>query len=417
MKLLGKSYLLLGVGLVTGVAAAAQSYSIVNQRRAPERSLMLGLPFDGTAKGSLANLMQTARVAKDPRSMPTKREIALARQAFASEPLASSSLPILIEAAAATGKGGQARQLLQRAAQLTRRNNLLNAMLIDDATKLNDPSRAVVLLGRAMTVNYKVRDLYVGRMAAATVSPGALEALPPLLGQNPDWSKEYWTTVVGNRALIPNGAQVRLRIAGPPWNKKRPGEIDFQLIRELANLDPAMAFRLSQALGAPRPAASEILANQDFRREPRFAPLDWELLQSGDIGADIEPAVGRLVLSSLPSASGVAARQLVHIAGPGRYRLQWKVAGLATGSDASLKFRLACADRSRPTAPIAPAMLTQGAGSAAIDVRNANCSWYWATLELDTSNSAAGVDVELRQLSLRREGGAPAADSAAPSKP
>lgn len=417
MKLPGKSYLLLGIGLVTGVAAAAQSFSIVNQKRAPARSLMLGLPFDGTAKGSLANLMQAARVAKDPRSMPTKAEIALARQAFASEPLAASSLPILIQEAGAAGKGGQARQLLQRAGQLTRRNNLLNAMLIDDATKLNDPSRAVVLLGRAMTVNYKVRDLYVGRMAAATVSRGALEALPPLLGQNPDWSKEYWTTVVGNRALIPNGAKIRLRIVGAPWNLKKPDEIDFQLIRELANLDPAMAFRLSQALGAPKPATGEILANPDFRREPRFVPLDWELLQSGDIGADIEPAAGRLVLSSLPAASGVAARQLVHVAGAGRYRVQWKLSGLPAGGDASLKFRLACADRSRPAAPIAPAILTQGAGSAAIDVRNVTCDWYWATLELDTSNSAAGVDVEVRQLSLRREGAVPVADGAAQSKP
>lgn len=416
MKLSAKTYLLLGIGLIAAAAAGAQSFAIVNQQRAPARSLMLGLPFDGTAKGSLANLMQAARVAKNLQSTPTKAEIALARQAFASEPLAASSLPILIQEAGASGKGLQARQLLQRAGQLTRRNNLLNAMLIDDATKLNDPSRAVTLLGRAMTVNYKVRDLYVGRMAAATVSPGALEALPPLLGRNPDWAKEYWTTVVGNRALIPNGAKVRLHIAGAPWSLKEPGEIDFQLIRELANLDPAMAFRLSQALGAPKLAAGEILSNPDFRREPRFAPLDWELLQSGDIGADIEPAAGRLVLSSLPAASGVAARQLVHVAAPGRYRVQWKVSGLPAGNDASLKFRLACTDRSRPAAGIAPAMLAQGTGNAVIDVRDAGCEWYWATLELDTSNSTAGVDVELRELSLRREGAAPAADSAAKPK-
>ena len=190
MKLSGKTYLLLGIGLVAATAVGAQSFAIMSQERAPARALMLGLPFDGAAKAALANTMQAARVAKNPRSTPSKAEVALARQAFASEPLATSSLPILVQAASAAGKDAQARQLLQRAGQLTRRNNLLNAMLIDDATKLDDPSRAVVLLGRAMTVNYKVRDLYVGRMAAATVSPGALEALPPLLGENPDWSDE-----------------------------------------------------------------------------------------------------------------------------------------------------------------------------------------------------------------------------------
>ncbi|MGQ0279460.1 hypothetical protein [Sphingopyxis sp. NFH-91] len=412
MRLSGKSYLLLGIGLVTGVAAALQSFAIVNQRRAPARSLALGMPFDGAARASLASLLQAVRIAKNPNSKPSRREVELASQAFASEPLAKGSLPILVQSEVRQGKTGQAELLLGSAGRLTRRDNLVNAMLIDDAMKRNEPKRAILLLGRAMAVSYKVRDLYVGRMAAATVNPGALSALPPLLGRRPEWGREYWTTVAGNSALVLNGARVRQKIAGSPWNLNTPEESDFLLIRELANLDPGAALKLSQALGLKRGSTSEILANSDFRHEPRFVPLDWELLQSGDIGADIEPEAGRLVLSSLPGSSGIAARQLVQIGAPGRYRLRWKVSGLPANTDASLKFRLACAERSKTAASIAPASLGRATGNATLDVRVTSCGWYWATLEFDTSTSTEGVDVEVHQLSLRRVGAAPtAADS------
>lgn len=403
MKRSGKTYLLLAIGVITASAAAVQSFAIVNQRRAPARSVAFGMPFGGVAKASLGSALQAARIAKNPQSVPAKAEIQLAREGFASEPLAMPALAILIQSAEAEGRAAQARKLLVRAGELSRRDNLINAMLIDDAMKKNDPSRAVLLLGRAMTVNYKVRDIYVGRMAAATVRPGALEALPPLLGRNPDWAKEYWATIAGNSALMPNGAKVRLQIARTPWNLNKPNDTDFRLIKELANFDPATAFGLSQALGSPNSSTGEILTSPNFDREPQFVPFDWELLQSGDIGADIEPKAGRLVLSSLPAASGVAARQMVRIAGSGRYRVQWKISGLSAGTDASLKFRLSCADRAKGVAPIAPAILAQGSGSAVVDIGTSACGWYWATLELDTSLSPAGVDVEVRQLSLRRE--------------
>lgn len=416
MNLSGKSYLLLAAGLVVGAAAAAQSFAIANERRAPTRTLMLGMPFNGVADASMANLLQAARVAKGPQSAPSKAEIKHAREALASEPLATSALPILIQEAEAEGRAKQARRLLDLSGGLTRRDNLINAMLIDEAMKTEGSSRVFLLLGRAIAVDYKVRDLYVGRMAAATGSPGALNALPPVLGRDPEWATEYWATIAGNNALVLDGAKVRLRIAGAPWKLNKPDETDFRLIRELANLDPDAALQLSQALGLRRSSTGDILANPNFIQKPRFVPLDWELFQSGDIGADIDRAAGRLVLSSLPAASGVAARQLVNIAAPGRYRLQWKLLGLATGADGTLKFRLACADQSKVAVSMVPVLLAPGTGGAAIDVRSSTCSWYWATLELDTSNSAAGVDVEVRQLSLRREGAASGASRPAESQ-
>lgn len=407
MNSTGKKALLLGVGLVAAIAAAAQSFVIANQRRAPARSVALGMPPVGAAKASLSRQLQGVRLARKPKSVPSALEVRLAREAFAGDPLAVSALPVLIQSLQGQGNAVQSRQLLTLASQLTRRDNLINAMLIDDAMAKDNPERAVKLLGQAMTVSYEVRDLYVGRMAAATVSPGALQALPPILGRNPKWAEDYWLAVLANPAAIPQAAEVRQRIAGAPWKLDKASESDFRLIVELAARGyPASAFNLAHALGLPQPPAGELLTNPGFDRQPRYVPIDWELLQTGDIGANIEAKEGALLLSSLPDASGIAARQIVHLTQPGGYRVQWNMSGLADRKDATVKLRLSCAERGKGGTQIAPATLAEGTGSARIEVPASNCSWYWATIELDTTAGDAGVDIAIRRLSLQRAAGA-----------
>lgn len=407
MNSFGKKALLLGIGGVAAAAVAAQSFVIANQRRAPARSVALGLPPQGAAMAALSRQLQGARLAKSPKSFPAPRELRLARAAFAADPLTVSALPVVIQSLEGQGKVGQSRQLLALAGRLTRRDNLVNAMLIDDAMTKQNPERAVRLLGQAMAVSYEVRDLYVARMAAATVSPGALQALPPILGRRPKWGEDYWLAVLANPAAIPPAGEVRQRIAGAPWKLNKASDTDLRLIFQLASRGyPASAFELAHALGLRRPPAGELLTNGGFDRQPRFVPVDWELLQTGDIGADIETKAGALVLSSLPDASGIAARQIVHIPSAGGYRVQWNMTGLADRKDAIVKFRLSCAERGKGGTQIAPATLGEGEGSASIMVPASACAWYWATIELDTTLGDTGVDIAIRRLSLQRAAGA-----------
>ena len=409
MKKSGKFYLLLGTGVLFAGAAWAQSTVIVNQRRAPAVSAMIGVPPQGWAKAGLSRAMLGARLSKDPKSAPKKLERRLAEEAFAMEPLATSALPVLIQSLAANGKREQSEKLLDLAGGLTRRDNLINAMLIDDALKRGRPERAVQLLGRAMSVDYDARYFYVERMAAATASPGAMNVLAPMLGRNPKWSADYWVAVLRIPTVIPQAGKLRLRVAGSPWNLKQATKTDLDLIAELASRkQPALAYDIARALGMRAQQGGEVLTGSGFDREPRFTPFEWELLQSGDIGATIEPKERTLAISGLAAASGIAARQLAFVPSAGTYRLRWKLTGLKAVPDAALKLRLTCVDPDAIRVPVAPVTLTEGAGSAAIRIAGSACRWYSATLELDAAGSSSGIDIAVQQLSLRGDGAAAA---------
>lgn len=351
--------------------------------------------------------MLSARLSNDPTSEPEMLELRLAEEAFASEPLATSALPVLIQSLAASGKREQSERLLDLAGELTRRDNLINAMLIDEELKRGQPERAVRLLGRAMSVDYDARYFYVERMAAATASPGAMDVLAPMLGQNPKWSADYWVAVLRIPAVIPQAGMVRLRIAESPWNLNHATKTDLDLIAELASRkQPALAYDIARALGMRVQQDGEVLTGSDFDRVPRFTPFEWELLQTGDIGATIEPKERTLAISGLAAASGIAARQLALIPSAGTYRLRWKLTGLKAVPDAALKLRLTCVEPDVIRVPVAPVTLTEGAGSAAIRIPGSACRWYSATLELDAAGSSTGIDIVVRQLSLRRDGDA-----------
>jgi len=414
MKKSVKSSLLIVSGLLAAGVVWAQSAVIVNQRRAPAKAAMIGIPPQGWVKASLSRALLGARLIKDPKSVPQSLERRMAQDAFAAEPLATSALPVLVQSLAADGKKRQSRRLLTLAGELTRRDNLVNAMLIDEELKRERPERAVRLLARAMSVDYDARYFYVERMATATASSGAMAVLAPMLGQNPNWSADYWAAVLRIPAVIPQAGRIRLRIAGPPWNLKEPTQTDFDLVAELAGRnEPALAYDVARALGMQAPRVGELLAGSRFDREPHFRPFEWDLLQTGDIGTTIEPKSRTLSISSLPGASGIAARQLVFVPSAGPYRLRWKLSGLNNSLGATLKFRLTCVESGKARTPVAVVALKDGAGSAIVAIANSACKWYSVMLELDAVDTATGTDIAIQQLSLRRDSGGAGNASAA----
>lgn len=403
----GKNFLLLGIGLLTAGAVWAQSSVIVNQLRAPDRAAMIGVAPQGWAKAALSSALLGARLTKNPNSRPGKLETRLAKEAFALEPLARPAWPVLVQSLAVTGKAGQSERLLELAGGLSRRENLVNSLAIDYALKSGNPQRALSLLGRAMSVDHRVQQLYLKRMAAGTANAGAEDVLVPLLGRNPSWSAGYWAAVLEEPDAIPQAGEIRRRIAGLPWQIKVPTAADFPLIANLANQgQQTLGYDVALALGMGARQDGEILTGSTFERQPRFIPFEWELLQTGDIGAVVEHKARMMSISSLPAASGVVARQLIRIPAAGSYRLRWQLAGLEATSGASLKLRLTCAETGKISAPILPFTMGEGEGSSVVDVAASDCNWHMATLELDAPGSTTGADIAIQRLSLRRDNGA-----------
>lgn len=400
MRGCAKNFLLLAVGLMMAVVVGAASYSIVNRTKAPMRSLQVPLLANGFAEASAARALFAARLGSNEKAEPGANAVRLALLGFGHEPLAAQGLPVLVRQLAADGQVRESVQFLELAGRVTRRNRLVNAMLIDREVAMRRPERAVLLLGRAMAVSNDVRSFYVDRLVLATANPKAMPAFADLLGSEPEWAADYWSAVLRNSVAAPQAGELRLRIAGPPWNRKIPRDTDFELISQLASRNYwELASELSRALGL-RSTPGSFVTNADFGRAPRFVPFDWELMQTGEVGSSIEK--GNLVVSGLPGTNATVARQMIALPGSGSYRLAWKLSGLDAAAGADVKFRLTCPDQGRAGGPIAPLSLSEGTGSRTLFVPPSACRWYWAAVELDTSLSDAGVDLVIDRLGLAR---------------
>lgn len=416
MAFSAKQFLVLGTGFALAVGVGAGSFAIANSTRAPARALMIGAPPQSFAQASMARAMFAARLSRDQTAKPSKAERRLAASGFAGEPLATGAFPVIIRGLAADGDTKRSEQLLQLASRLTRRDNLLNALLIDNEIKRNRPVEMIRLFGRAMAVNTEVRSFYMERMADATASPGAVAGLAPILGEAPDWEPAYWNAVLVRDDLLPQAGRLRQRIAGPPWNRRTPTDADRNIITRLAiGRNAAIAYDLARALGMRAPAGGNLLLDGGFDQKPQFVPFDWELIQNGEVGSAIDRKKGALMLNGLPATNSIVARQLVELPGGGKYRLEWTMSGLSQSPGALLRLRLSCAEAGGYGASAAAINLVEGTSSQDFVVPASQCRWHWAAIELDTTQSEVGVDASFERIILRK--GANGADGAARSRP
>ncbi|MDR7227784.1 hypothetical protein J2X44_002320 [Sphingopyxis sp. BE259] len=389
--------------MLAAAAVGATSFAIANQTRKPAVAMAVGVPPQGLAQAGVARALYGARLVKNPKADPGAAARRLAERAFAAEPLAANALPILVAGLTADGDRQKSIALLQLAGQVTRRDRLINAMLIDEELPKNRPDRVIKLFDRAMAVSTEVRSFYLERLATATLNPAAIQALAPMLGRAPDWGNEYWAAALRFSQAVPQVGELRLRIAQSPWNQRKPLETDALLVTRLVESGQYdTASKLARALGL-KTTAGDSLINSDFLQVSRFSPVDWELTQSGEIGVTVDPAKSSLLLSSLPSSSGIAARQIAALT-PGRYQLDWKLTGLKASPGAELRYRLSCTDPGISGGKSADSgQLGEGAGSEMINLPASPCRWYWFELELDAMNVDSGVDITLDRLSLRRQ--------------
>lgn len=415
-KLTIRTWIIAVASIALAILVALASFGIVNQTRAPSRSLALGLYPQGWAKAAFAQNQFAAQLARAPNAKPTAKMVRLAREAVAVEPLAIAALPVIARSLSGDQLNKKAQALQLTAAELSRRNVMMNSMLIEQHLRQGDEDAAIVALGRAVSISNDTRSIYMRQLAVATARPEAGRALAPLLGRNPEWAPSYWSEVLQASSAHVEGARLRAALAGPPWNQRLPTETDFSLILKLAEIrEFDLANDLAFLLGRES-SSSDLLTNGAFSRNPRFAPFDWQLISTGEFGAFIEPKGRRLLISSLPNASGTVAQQLISLPA-GRYRLVSTLDGEFSGEASPLRFRLRCAQSGMGGASPAPVGLGAGTTTAELAVSRSPCRWYWASLEVDTQQRSSGIDLVVRKLSLasigrRTEGANPSPSNA-----
>lgn len=399
-----KLYRIIGwfLSAVLALMVGLSSQVIANQSKSPATAYRLGFGPIATARANFAFATFAARKRDNPNAAVSDTERRLAFQSLRSEPLSSAAFGILVVSMTGESEARLRQSLLEQGGKLTRRSSLITSASIEATARRGDDKSFFIWLSRALLTDEKMRSAYIAAMAEATSRDGAVEALAPVVGRDPMWSKYYWTAVLSRKASLLNAAKLRATIAQAPWHHQEIMETDRLLARALvANRQFDAARQLAVGLGqvGSRGAGQNLLTNGDFSRRPLFPPFDWQLATSGSLGASISAHEDLLTISAIAGAYGYATRQLVELA-PGSYVLGWDLSGSAAAGSGMAVARLACAENAPDPKAAQSIPLKNGAHKQNLTVPADACRWYWLSVDVAVPDNAAGMDLSLRNISL-----------------
>lgn len=345
-ELIGRALLACATLAVSAAAGAAATVAVTRDR-APGVALRIN-PGDGIA---LANhLVQEASVS--PAVLTRPAEADAARASLRREPLNPKALQFLASAALASQDQDRSVVLAKAAEQVSRRELVVQLMLIEDAVRRGNVSEVLVHYDRALRTRASARRVLFPTLQGALSSADIREALTPYLDEDRVWVSEFLKASAGTRGL--SAGVAALLIEGPDTRGRRTLARRFapDMLAALAadqQYDMLRKYFLATP-GAPR----ELLDSANLTVsaiDQQWGPLAWSALETTGASAVFEQSeqTGSPVarISASPGASGYGLRKLLYLpAGPYRLRVQQD---LAEPNDRSLmRWQLTCAAARAP---------------------------------------------------------------------
>lgn len=418
MKSIVRKLILGSAALAISMFVATVTTVTVNQVRAPGVvPLVSGLPI-GWAQATLAYQDLTVKIARAPTVLPdtqiSESQADLAMKAYAAEPLAVQALAIIGLNAQREKNDKLASDIFQRAGALSRRNQLVNAWLVQDYGIKQDNARAFERLGQSIQTEPKALDVYAPRMAAALSDPRAPRLLAPLIGLQLEngqrWTDSFWDYVVKSPASLRNAADLRILLIDAPYYQRSVQPADPNLLSALVKaLHFDKAYALAQRLRSAQPdnrdngsvgTSAEVLRNHEFASEPQLPPFDWSVLSNASFGGYVDTKSKAMVISALPGSGGVVAQQLINLS-PGSYTLRTSIAAGKPGQAAPLRMRITCATPRFAANPPPPVRIANGRQAYAFEISETECRWYWFYVELIPAEDGPPLDIAIDTISLR----------------
>lgn len=329
------------------VISGAQALSSTTLRRAPETALAVfpwnGLAIQDAAYGRLAataaaSAVRTGSSEPAPGSLPRTADLARpagafvdpARAAIRREPLAARAFVMMALAESDTARRGR---ILHAAARLTRRDQTLQALLIEDYGRAGDYPRMIDALDAILRVHPEWRDVVFPALAKTLADePAAVPTFARLLARPLPWREGFLDAAVGAPGAPDNLALVRERIA------LDDREFDRKLIARLATdgrIDAAE--QLYAKIAGPQQGATG--PGQAWRAD--YPPFDWQLADQPGFRAQSGERPGTLEVAVSPGNGGIVATRLLRNPGaPFRLSLTSTVEPQAAIGD--LRLRVAC---------------------------------------------------------------------------
>jgi hypothetical protein len=391
--------------VILAVFVSYASSVIVNQGKAPAQVYGNGFWDTGTAEANFAYALFAARQRTDLKAVVSNQERRLAEHAYRSEPLSTAALGLVIASMTEPREDDIRRRLLGFAGKLTRRSSIITSASVEAAARADDRNAFFLWLSRGILTNEKLRSIYIDAMSEATAMDGSVEALTSVLGRNPAWAQNYWSTVATRPNSLENATALRIALIRPPWNHTAISATDRRLATRLVtekHFDAARKLATAFELGGHlAPVRADLLVNGNFTRQPLLPPIDWSLATSGHLGASIDDKAHQMTISAIAGAYGWAARQLIELI-PGEYDVEWSMESNASLSEEALSAQLICAEKDKNMKPVPPVPLVAGSHRSNFVLHKSDCRWYWFSIDAQVGDGSVGFDATLRRLLLSR---------------
>lgn len=305
---------------------------------------------------------------------------ALARDAFAREPLALDALFVL------TIEEGQsnpanARRLLQLASQLEKRNQNIGAAVLQNAALAGDLAGALAAMDRLAVVYPEISPAIVEALLPFLADARQLPVFERALRSDPAWARAFWMAAPGKSESLENLLQLRSSIGGTAAKQG-----DEQLLQGLVR-----AGRYQDAMVLWQEISGVGGNATGFINSDAYPPFGWQLVQSASRSM-ASTGSGQYAVHLQGEISGELAKQLVRF-GPGEYRIAVAVEPADLAS--SLRVALQCAGGKgppdwRPISDPRPWVVGEG------------CSMFWLLIGADTWDAGTGVSGTVSDVAIVR---------------
>ncbi len=266
--------------------------------------------------------------------------LALAREAFVREPLATNALFVLAIDERAANSGQDHQGLLEAAAKLDRRNRFLGALQMEQFSRSGDFASTFALIGRLALVYPGLTAEFVEPLVQSLRQDHAADIIVEALESEPGWANAFWGAVPRDPLLVNRMLALRQRTS------KGTDEVtDGALLAGLAatqQYDQAFAFRDSLRGGPP--------AGTGFVPVGGVAPFGWQIEASGERSLSPRGENGYEIFVQ-QGTNGELGRQLLRLA-PGQYTFSAAITPVSSAENVTA--RLQCATTASIVTPALP---------------------------------------------------------------
>jgi hypothetical protein len=356
--------------------------------------------------GAVAKMALSQRVIKDNQRQPVQvaRSLALAREATLREPGSGKPVALLAALADLEGDKLRARELFGLSEQLSRRDLLAQAWLIEDAVQRGRIDEAVTHYNRALAVSWDIRPQLLPILTQAANDPEIRRSLIPVLAKRPDWWTDYMAVLVASSS---SADALEISARAVRFDVNAPEELGMAeaVLRKLVVLK-AYPQLLRLIAGLDKQGTRErLLRGGDFEAPEGIPPFAWWFRDSDGVRVyrDTVPggSLGMWIEADAGAAPGGSAQQLIGL-GPGRAVLSGVVGNVAAERNSAPRINIVCPNGASIGDFALPASGETGRPfQFKFDVPAENCLVQWVSL---ATPAAVDVKVWLDNLKISHAG-------------